>query len=102
MLSNTANTYAGGTTIGGTPLTPASPVATLAIAGPGSLGTGGLTFGAKIGATTLNGGRLRFDYTGTFSANVNNAFSTVANPSILDTNGNNVTLSGIVSGNGAA
>jgi fibronectin-binding autotransporter adhesin len=87
VLSNTGNTYAGGTTLGDS---------TLAIAGPGSLGTGNITLGVQIGATTFSGGTLRFDFSGTVTANINHAFS-----STLNTNGNNVTLSGIVSGNGA-
>jgi autotransporter-associated beta strand protein len=84
VLSNTNNTYAGGTTLG---------VGTLAIAGPGSLGTGNLTLGRPGGGSTT----LRFDFAGTVTANVTQAVSTTT----LNTNGNNVLLSGVVSGNGA-
>ncbi|HSQ54330.1 MAG TPA: autotransporter-associated beta strand repeat-containing protein [Gemmata sp.] len=87
VLSNTANTYAGGTTIGDS---------TLGIAGPGSLGTGNVTLGATIGATSYSGGTLRFDSSGTYAFNVNHTAS-----STLDTNGNDVTLSGVISGVGA-
>jgi autotransporter-associated beta strand protein len=83
VLSNLNNTHAGGTTLG---------VGTLAIAGPGSLGTGALTLGRPGGGPTT----LRFDFAGTVSANVTQAVSTAT----LNTNGNNVTLSGVVSGNG--
>jgi fibronectin-binding autotransporter adhesin len=85
-LTNTTNSFAGGLTVGN---------ATVAVAGPGSLGTGNLTLGVQIGTTTYSGGTLRFDGAGTYAANVNHAFSTT-----LNTNGNSVTLSGVVSGNG--
>lgn len=86
-LTNTGSTYSGGTTIGDS---------IVGIAGPGSLGTGGITLGTKIGTDTFSGGTLRFDAAMTLTANINHAIS-----SRLDTNGNNVTLSGIISGNGA-
>jgi fibronectin-binding autotransporter adhesin len=85
-LTNTANTYAGGTSIGDS---------VVGIAAPGSLGSGNITLGTRIGGTTFSGGTLRFDAPMTVTANINHAFS-----STLDTNGNDVTLSGIVSGTG--
>src|SRR5207248_886442 len=66
VLSNAANTYAGGTSLGD---------GTLAVAGPGSLGTGPLTLGVTIGAATYSGGTLRFNGGGTLSASVTHAFS---------------------------
>src|SRR5206468_2579668 len=87
VLSNTANTYAGGTTIGDS---------IVRIAAPGSLGTGDITLGVNIGGTIFSGGTLRFDGAGTVTANVKHDSS-----STLNTNGNNVTISGIVSGTGA-
>jgi autotransporter-associated beta strand protein len=87
VLGNAANTHAGGTTVGG---------ATLVVAGPGSLGTGNLTLGGTIGATNYGGGTVRFNAGGTFAGSV-----THAAPATIDTNGNNVTLSGVVSGTGA-
>jgi autotransporter-associated beta strand protein len=87
VLANTANTYAGGTTVGDS---------TLVVGGPGSLGTGPVTFGTVIGAGTFSGGTLKFNSGGGLAANVNFAF-----PAAIDTNGNNVTLAGVVSGPGA-
>ena len=87
VLSNTANTYAGGTSIGN---------ATVAIAGAGSLGTGSVNLGARIGAANFSGGTLRFDFSGAVAANFNHDLS-----STLNTNGNTVTLSGVISGGGA-
>ncbi len=80
VLSNTANTYAGGTTI---------VEGTLAIAGPGSLGSGNVI----LGRAGFVGASLRFDFSGTMSANIAQAAS-----ASLNTNGNNVTLSGVISG----
>ena len=92
VLTNAANTYAGGTAIGDS---------IVRIAAPGSLGTGdialGVRIGAKIDGIVYSGGTLRFDGAGTVTANVTHDFS-----STIDTNGNNVTIAGIVSGNGAA
>jgi autotransporter-associated beta strand protein len=87
VLANTANTYAGGTAIGDS---------TLVVAGPGSLGTGDLTLGVTIGTSSFVGGTLKFNSGGTVAANVNHAFSAT-----IDTNGNNVTIAGVVSGAGA-
>lgn len=89
VLANSANTYQGGTVIGD---------ATLAVAGPGSLGTGGLTFGTQIGATVFSGGALRFDGGGTYAGNINNAFAGTIN---TNGSGTSVTLSGVISGGGA-
>ena len=92
VLTNTANTYAGGTAIGDS---------IVRIAAPGSLGTGDIALGVRIGALidgiVYSGGTLRFDGAGTVTANVKHDFS-----STIDTNGNNVTIAGNVSGNGAA
>ena len=68
----------------------------LVVAGPGSLGTGGLTFGVQIGLNNHSGGSLTFNGGGTFAGNINHAFS-----GTLNTNGNDVTLSGVISGAGA-
>ncbi len=87
VLTNTNNTYQGGTTLGD---------ATLEIAGSGSLGTGNLTLGVTIGATTYSGGTLVFDNSGTYGFNINHAYSAT-----LNTNGRDVILSGVVSGAGA-
>ena len=54
VLTNTANTYAGGTTIS---------EGTLAVAGPGSLGSGSVT----LGEATFVGAVLRFDGGGTYA-----------------------------------
>ena len=87
VLTNTANTYAGGTTIGDS---------IVGIAAPGSLGTGNITLGTMIGSNTFSGGTLRFDAPMTLSANINHALS-----SSLNTNGKDVTLTGVISGTGA-
>ena len=87
VLANAANTYQGGTTIG---------TGTLAIGGAGSLGAGDVTFGAVIGADTFAGGLLRFDFSGTMGAK----FHLATGAATLDTNGNAVPLSGVVSGTG--
>jgi autotransporter-associated beta strand protein len=63
------------------------------VAGPGSLGTGNLTFGVQIGADTFSGGSLTFNGGGTYAGNVNQAF-----PATVNTNGNDVTFSGVISG----
>jgi autotransporter-associated beta strand protein len=86
VLTNASNTYAGGTTIGDS---------IVRVAGPGSLGTGDITLGAQIGTSSYAGGTLRFDGGGTVAANIKHSFS-----STIDTNGNNVTVSGVISGNG--
>jgi autotransporter-associated beta strand protein len=86
VLANTANTYAGGTTVGDS---------TLVVAGLGSLGTGPLTLGVTIGSTTFSNGTLRFNSGGTLTASVLHAA-----PTTIDTNGNNVTFAGVVSGSG--
>ena len=86
-LSNNANTYSGGTTIGD---------ASLTVASAGSLGTGDLTFGVQIGPTTYSGGSLNFLNGGTFAGNINHAFSGTVN-----TVGGNVTFTGVISGAGA-
>jgi autotransporter-associated beta strand protein len=86
VLSNPNNTYAGGTSIGDSKLV---------VAGPGSLGTGPLTLGATIGAGTFSGGTLKFNSGGTVTVNVNHTAATT-----IDTNGNNVTFAGVVSGSG--
>jgi autotransporter-associated beta strand protein len=83
VLANTANTYAGGTTLN---------EGTLVLGGAGSLGTGPLA----IGVSGVTGTTLQFNFSGTYGAAINHAAS--AN---FNTNGNTVTLSGVVSGTGA-
>jgi autotransporter-associated beta strand protein len=83
VLANTANTYAGGTTLN---------EGILALGGAGSLGTGPLA----IGVSGVTGTTLQFNFSGTYGAAINHAAS--AN---FNTNGNTVTLSGVVSGTGA-
>jgi autotransporter-associated beta strand protein len=84
VLANTANTYQGGTTLN---------EGTLALGGAGSLGTGPLA----IGVSGVTGTTLQFNFSGTYGAAINHAAS--AN---FNTNGNTVTLSGVVSGPGAS
>jgi autotransporter-associated beta strand protein len=83
VLSNTANTYAGGTTIS---------EGTLAVAGSGSLGSGNVT----LGQNTFSGAVLRFDGGGTYSMNMRHV-----EEAALHTNGNDVTISGVILGNGS-
>ena len=83
ILSNPTNTYQGGTTLNGGILT---------LGGVGSLGTGDLA----IGLDGTAGSTLRFNFAGTYAGNINHAASAT-----FDTNTNAVTLSGVVSGNGA-
>jgi autotransporter-associated beta strand protein len=83
VLANAANTYQGGTTLN---------EGILALGGAGSLGTGPLA----IGLSGVTGTTLQFNFSGTYGAAINHAASASFN-----TNGNTVTLSGVVSGTGA-
>jgi autotransporter-associated beta strand protein len=82
VLANPANSYAGGTTV---------VEGVLAVVAAGSLGTGPLT----LGQPGFVGAGLRFDYSGTLAKAVAHLASAT-----LDTNGNTVTLTGVVSGTG--
>lgn len=84
LLTNPSNDYAGGTTVA---------EGTLALGDAGSIGTGPLT----LGQPTLVGASVRFDFSGTLPNPVTHTVSTSIN-----TNGNSVTLSGVVTGTGTA